>query len=71
MHLIRSLVAVCLEYNILFKAVHIPGLDNSLADAISRFQLNRFRELAPWADANPTVIPTNTWRKLVPKFKDL
>ena len=42
MWLIRRIVAMCMEHNILLSAVHVPGVDNGLADALSRFQEDRF-----------------------------
>ena len=59
MVLLRDLVLSCLSYNILFRAQHVPGLQNSQADYISRFQVGSFRELAPEADELPTPVPTN------------
>lgn len=57
MQLLRLLVLTCLENNLLFKAKHIPGHKNGIADALSRGQLHRFRALAPVADSCPTEIP--------------
>lgn len=37
------LVLSCLRYNVLFRARHIPGLRNSQADYISRFQVESFK----------------------------
>ena len=55
---VRKLVLVCLENNILFKAQHIPGVKNCLADALSRLQIQRFHQLAPFGfDKYPTIIP--------------
>ena len=59
MILIRDLVLSCLKYNILFRASHVPGLQNSRADCISRLQVEKFKELSPEADEFPTAVPTN------------
>ena len=59
MVLLRDLVLSCLRYNILFRARHVPGLQNSQADYISRFQVDNFKELAPEADEFPTTVPAN------------
>lgn len=59
MVLLRELVLNCLRYNILFRAKHVPGLQNSQADYISRFQVESFKELAPEADEFPTTVPEN------------
>ena len=47
MTFVRKLVLVCLSYNIVFKAKHIPGLCNTFVDALSRLQLQTFKWLAP------------------------
>ncbi len=57
MSLIRRLVICAATNNFDFSAVHIPGLNNSIADALSRFQMDRFRALAPEADASPCQVP--------------
>ena len=36
---------------------HVPGSSNCIADALSRFQIQRFRELAPGATITPTSCP--------------
>jgi hypothetical protein len=60
MFFVRKLVLVCLQNNILFKARHIPGIKNSLADSLSRLQIHRFKVLAsPTMDPMPTMIPTH------------
>ena len=59
MVLLRDLVLSCLRYNILFRARHVPGLQNSQADYISRFQVESFKEIAPQADELPTPVPAN------------
>ena len=55
---VRKLVAICLHYNIVFKAKHIPGVCNKLADALSRLQVHTFTQLAPaYMDSFPTKVP--------------
>ena len=57
MQLVRAMVMQCLKFNIIFKAVHIPGINNNIADALSRFQMGRFRALAPRAQMDMTTLP--------------
>ena len=58
MGLVRLLVLACMQNNILFKAKHVPGKINQIADALSRCQFHRFHMLAPGADPSPTPIPS-------------
>lgn len=69
MRMVRHLVLRCLQYNILFKAKHIPGKKNILADCLSRFQVEQFFKLAPKAQNKPRSIPEiylpkNFWKTL-------
>ncbi|XP_068761877.1 uncharacterized protein [Montipora capricornis] len=57
MDLVRAITILTLEHNFSFTARHIPGLDNSIADSLSRFQMDRFRHLAPNASPFPCAIP--------------
>ena len=57
MNLVRRMVLHCLKCNIIITASHIPGVQNTIADRLSRFQMKDFRELAPWADNLATRIP--------------
>ena len=44
--------------------VHIAGSNNTIADALSRFQATRFHQLAPLAAPHPDNIlawPTQFW----------
>ena len=59
MPLVRKLVLTALHNNTLMHAVHIPGVSNSLADALSRLQLGRFRKLAPNMEAQASVVPSH------------
>nr|XP_008117750.1 PREDICTED: uncharacterized protein LOC103280454 [Anolis carolinensis] len=61
MHLLRAFVLQCLRYNIVFLAHHIAGVNNGIADALSRQQMDRFRELTPQASVTPTVMPYSLW----------
>lgn len=57
MHLLRSLLMAAAKFNFTFAAAHVPGVQNPVADALSRFQWQVFRRLAPWAQPSPTPIP--------------
>ena len=50
MHLLRIFVLDCLKFNIVFKAVHVPGVHNEQADALSHFQMERFHRAALFAE---------------------
>ena len=39
------------------RAVHIAGIRNVLADALSRLQVIKFKRLAPLANPQPTEFP--------------
>ena len=54
---VRKLVLICLHYNIHFRARHVPGIYNELADSLSRLQVEKFRRLAPQVQPSPTPIP--------------
>ena len=56
MALIRMLYFCAVQYNIHVLVTHIAGTDNSFADALSHFQVHRFRQLAPGAATNPDSI---------------
>ena len=58
MDLIRRLTLLTMQYNFYIRAQHIPGKRNEIADSLSRFQHQRFTQLAPHADPNPCSIPT-------------
>ena len=57
MFLIRRLVITCLRNNVNFRAVHINGSRIILADLLSRQQLEKFHQLAPWTDSCPVPVP--------------
>ena len=57
MCLVRGLVLAMLRFNFVFYAIHVPGVQNVLADALSREQIGRFRSLHPRAERDPVFIP--------------
>ena len=57
MALVRLLYFCAARYHIYICVQHIPGSNNNIADAISRFQDAHFRKLAPEAAATPETIP--------------
>lgn len=59
MKLVRKLFFTAASYNFNIIIQHIPGIDNSIADALSRSQMARFRSLAPEANPLPSVIPAH------------
>lgn len=61
---LQHLVLECLSWNIWVVAKHVPGVCNTIADAISRSQWERFRELAPEADEVGTECPVHLWELL-------
>ena len=58
MFFMRALVLVRLRNNILFRAKHVRGVHNTLADSLSRLQVETFQRLAPsHMEHGPTDIP--------------
>ena len=57
--LVRHLSKLAVIHSFRYRAVHLPGKENKAADALSRLNINLFRELMPSADAMPTPFPTD------------
>ena len=57
MILVHMLVLNCLKNNILIRAVHLPGRENIIPDMISRQQVHKALELAPYLNRKPESIP--------------
>ena len=57
MHLVRCLFFVLAAWDILLYACHIPGVRNSVADAISRDKISLFFSKVPDASPHPTTVP--------------
>ncbi|CAG2224001.1 unnamed protein product [Mytilus edulis] len=54
MKLMRKLTYHSAINNFVVHAKHIPGIKNCIADSLSRYQMMKFRALAPHANAIPT-----------------
>lgn len=61
MKLVRFFVLQCLKNNLLFSARNVPGKENIIADALSRFQMLRFRREAPGAETVGLPVPNFVW----------
>ena len=59
MMLLHYLPMLAIRHSFSFTASSVPGKDNPVADALSRFQFQRFRCLVPHADATPSPIPAS------------
>ena len=59
MCLVRALFHIAAKNNFHVLIRHIPGIDNSIADALSHLQLQRFLALAPHVAMLPTPIPAS------------
>ena len=57
MILLRKLALITMTHNILIRARHLPGSLNLLTDLLSRKQVQRAREQAPYLEAIATPIP--------------
>jgi hypothetical protein len=51
--LLRQLYGIALQYNISIRARHRPGVDNTLADFLSRPELHQHHHVAQWRAAYP------------------
>ena len=60
MKLMRKLTFLAALNNYVIHAKHIEGIRNNIADSISRYQMQRFRVLAPDAEENPTTCLTSS-----------
>lgn len=55
-YLVRELVLICLQSNILFQASHLGTKENILYDCLSRLKEQQFHQLALWMDKKTIVI---------------
>lgn len=66
MLLLRSLLHCAAQSAFFFTAQHVPGVNNGIADALSRFRMQVFRSLAPAANKLPESIPAELVLALSP-----
>lgn len=65
--LLRHFVLRCLECNIWFRSCHVPGVENKVADALSRFNWQEFQELLPDSDEKGLPCPRRLWDLVIPE----
>ena len=66
MYLLSDLLFSAAHWGFTFTAAHVPGVENKIADAISRFRWQEFRQLAPEAHSCPCPIPQLLLDSLTP-----
>ena len=57
MKLVKQLFLCAARMNFTIIAKHVPGKDNNIADSLSRFSMQVFRQLAPRAHLTPVMVP--------------
>lgn len=70
MHFLRCLFFIRAYYQLEVWAIHVPGIENTLADAISRDDLHYFLSQVPRARGNHTNIPQALLSLLVDQQPD-
>ena len=61
MRLMRRMFYLSAQHQFSVNVAHIVGTDNSIADSLSRFQMERFFQLVPGADRVATPLPPHAW----------
>ena len=57
MMLLRYLSLLAARHSLAFTARHVPGESNAIVDAISPFEFQQFRQLAPYTSPTATSVP--------------
>ena len=70
MHLLRCVFFITTFHEITMFPVHIPGLENRAADAISRNNISIFYSQVPQADPTPMVVPPEVIQLLIQQCPD-
>ena len=71
MQMLRTLFFTEAKYQFKLVATHIPGIHNTLADYLSRNQLNLFRMKLPSANVYPSHVPLSLLQWLLDPQMDL
>ena len=58
MIVVRKLVLICMQFNIMIKACHIAGRLNLISDFISRDQVQKARQVDPLLEQDPIHVPS-------------
>ncbi len=61
MRMLREMVLQAMHTNVVFTALHLPGKDNVMADALSRFQFTKARAVAPNLAQTPVEVPASCY----------
>ena len=64
MHLLHCLLKVAACFSFTFAAIHVPGRNNGIADALSRFNFQAFHSQAPQAKKLPILLPLHPLAQL-------
>ena len=64
MKLVRELFLCFARLNFTITAKHVPGKDKCTADALSRYNMQVFRQLAFHAHLTPVVVPQSLLARL-------
>ena len=62
MDLARKIFLISAQHAFVVQFKHIPGINNPIADAFSRLQMERFRKLTPDANPEPTPVPDHLFQ---------
>ena len=69
-HMLRCLAFICGCFQIQISVAHVPGVHNTMADALSRNNMTLFRSLCPQASGMATTIPSSLIQLLLVEKTD-